>query len=104
MGLNTSIIETRLKAACDHLGQTVTISGTAYRCYPVSIRDNELRNRGQTFREEFQEAISVFDSDVSVSIGDKVTRNGTVRRVMATQESPDNLQTVLYLGKEFGAR
>jgi len=66
------------------------------------MRDNEMRNRGQTFREEYKESIAVIAADVSVDIGDTVTRNSTVRRVMDTGNTGDGLQLILHLGKRYG--
>jgi hypothetical protein len=102
MALDLTAIIARQKAAADHLGQEVTYSGTDYRCYPTSMRDTDLRNRGQTFRDEYMESISVFNSDVTIPLSAVVTRNGTVRRVIDFSDSPDGIQRVLHLGKQFG--
>lgn len=102
MAISTTILERQRKAAADHLGQKVTVSGTVYRCYPVSMRDTDLRNRGQEFRQEYRESVSVFNSDVTVAIGDVVTRNGTERRVIDIEDGPDGLQRVLHLGRKYG--
>jgi hypothetical protein len=88
----------------DHFDEVVTYSGADYRCYPTSLRDNQLRNRGQTFRENYTESIIIVGADVSISSGDKVTRNGTVRRVLEVDTDADGIQEILHLGKEFGAR
>lgn len=101
MALDYTSIITRQKASADHLGQTLTFRGTSYRCYPVSMRDNELRNRGQTFRDEYLESVSLFSSDITIVKGDKVTRNSVVRRVLDFADGPDGVQRILHLGKEY---
>jgi hypothetical protein len=101
MALDLTIIRTRQRAAADHFGDTLTYAATSYRCFPVSMRDTELRNRGQTFRESYMESVSVFRADVTIAVGAKVTRNSVTMRVLDKSASPDGLQDVLHLGKEF---
>jgi len=101
MALDYTSIIRRKKAAADHLGQKLTFAAVPYRCFPVSMRADVLRNFGQTFHDQYRESVAVFNADVTISKGDKVTRNSTVRRVLEFEDSPDGVQRVLHLGKEF---
>lgn len=85
-----------------HAGHTVTVGGIDYPCIPASMRDTELRNHNQTFRENYQASIALVNSDVTVEIDDTVTYKGTIRRVLETGLTGDGLQNVLHLGKRFG--
>lgn len=85
-----------------HAGHAVTVNGMAYDCIPASMRDTELKNRDQTFRDDYKASIAIIPGDITVETGDTVTYNGTVRRVLDTAESGDGVQQVLHLGKQFG--
>lgn len=85
-----------------HAGHSVTVAGATYDCIPASMRDTELKNRDQTFRDDYKASIAIVTDDVTIEIGDTVTYNGTVRRVLDTDSSGDGVQTVLHLGKRFG--
>lgn len=85
-----------------HAGHSVTVSGAAYDCIPASMRDNELKNRDQTFRDDYKVSIAVISDDVTLTNGDKVTYRGSTMRVLDTGKSGDGVQTVVHLGPEFG--
>ena len=87
----------------EHYGRTVVIGGVSVLCYPVAMRDNQLRNRDQTFRDEYETSLAIMAADASVDPRDTVTYEGTVRRVLDTSESPDGLQIVLHLGRQYGS-
>lgn len=104
MAINLDTIERRARKAMQHAGHTVTIAGVVYACIPASMRDNELKNRDQTFRDDYKTSIALIVDDVSVSIGDAVTYRNVQRRVLDTGESGDGVQAVLHLGKLYGGR
>lgn len=85
-----------------HAGHSVTVDGVSYDCIPASMRDTELKNRDQTFRDDYKVSIAIIDGDVTVEVGDTVTYKGTVRRVLDTGQSGDGVQLVLHLGKQYG--
>lgn len=85
-----------------HAGHTVVVNGGTYDCIPTSMRDTELKNRDQTFRDDYKASIAIINDDISVATGDTVTYKGTVRRVLDTMRSGDGVQKVLHLGKQFG--
>ena len=84
-----------------HAGHVVTISAADYPCFPCSMRDNELRNRDQTFRDFYRASIAIIASDVTVAKGDTVTYKGEVRRVLDFSDTGDGLQRVLHLGDRY---
>jgi len=102
MPLNTESQIRRLRKAMKHVGQQVTYSNVKYDCFPMQMRDTQLRNRDQTFRNEYMTSIAVLNNDVTISRGDKVTYNGTERRVMETSDTADGIQRILHLGKLYG--
>ena len=95
-------IERRARKAMQHAGHTVTFEGVKYDCMPGSMRDNELKNRDETFRDDYKTSVAIIASDVTIATGEVVTYNGTVRRVLDTAETGDGVQTILHLGKRFG--
>jgi hypothetical protein len=102
MAISKTSVERRLQKAMTHFGDTVTVSGADYRCMPTTMRDTELQNRGQTFRENYRGSIVISTDDVTIDRGGEVTYNGTVRRVLDLEETPDGFQRILHLGKRFG--
>jgi len=86
----------------EHLGNTVTFSGNSYPCFPVAMRESELRRRGPTFSKEYQDSIAVLNTDVTIITRNTVTWKGTARRVLDIKDTPDGLQRILHLGKQFG--
>jgi len=100
--MDAEAIQDRIRACMEHQGQTCTISGRSYKCYPTGMRDTELRNRAQTFRENYQTSIAIVNADVTVAMGDKATFGGSVLRVLEVSKSADGLQNILHLGNEFG--
>jgi hypothetical protein len=102
MGINTSAIDRRTRRAMQHLGQSLTFGTTDFPCFPVAMRDSALRNRDQTFRAEYDTSVSIIGADVTIVGGDTVTFDGATKRVLDTQKTPDGLQTILHLGKQYG--
>ena len=99
--MNTDAQKRRLRKIMRHQGYEITVSGVAYDCYPAAMRDRELNNRDHTFRETYDTTVVIRTDDVSVSIGDTVTLNGTTRRVLDVGKTPDTLQTLLHLGQQY---
>lgn len=104
MAINLQSIERRTRKAYQHAGYVFTYGGIDYDCAPSGMRDTELRNREQTFRENYQASIVFINNDVTLSIGDKITYKGSTRRVLDIGDTGDGVQRILHLGNEFGAR
>jgi len=101
--MDTSSITRRARAAMERNEQTVTVDGVSIPCYSVAMRDNQLRNRDQTFRDEYETSIVLLTDDATPDPKDTVTFLGSTRRVLDTSETPDGLQIVLHLGRKYGS-
>ncbi len=103
--MDTSSITRRALGAMARNGHAVMIGGVSVPCYPTAMRDNELRNREQTFREEYSATVAVIAADAeAVEIGAVVTFDGRERRVLDFSATPDGLQVLLHLGRRYGSR
>jgi len=85
-----------------HAGHKALVNNVWVDCIPASMRDTELRNRDQTFRDDYRASIAIINSSVSAEQGDRVTYQGAARRVLDTSVNGDGTQKVLHLGSEFG--
>lgn len=85
-----------------HAGHKALVNNAWVDCIPSSMRDTELRNRDQTFRDDYRASIAIINSGIPAEQGDTVTYQGVVRRIIDTSTNGDGTQKVLHLGKQFG--
>ncbi len=101
--MNTDAIKRRIRKSQDHFGQTIEFSGAEYGCLPAGMRDRDFRNRDQTFRDSYETSVYIIADDVTIAKGDTVTYKGSIRRVLDTSDTGDDVQRTLHLGARFGS-
>jgi len=99
--MNFDAINKRIEKAQEHLGQTVTYNSVVYGCLPSGMRDSDLRNRDNTFRNNYRTSIFILKDDFEPSKGDVVKYLNTTLRVLSTSETGDGEQIRLDLGQQY---